>query len=219
MPDDTPAIGVDPFGRPSPAVRDATLNFVDAVGTHLVCPLAGCRRARRCADPDPEQLPFCFWQHRGPLRFLLLAAGAVHGVQPNGSNGAWRDETLDASRTGRRRVRREDSLLGRLAAKGAPIGDLMRPPEAEADEWAWEDSPWARAVMHSLKARSGAVPAEPSVRASRLASLAPQHEEGGGARPPHPEEPGRPAQPAGGPRRTQDRHASGTAAGPRCRTL
>jgi hypothetical protein len=76
-------------------------------------------------------------------------------------------------------VRREDSLLGRLAAEGVPIGDLMRPIEADADEWAWEDSPWARAVMDSLKARDGAVPAEPPVRASRLAPLAPQHEEGG----------------------------------------
>ena len=76
-----PPYEIEPFGLPSPATRSAVVKISTWVGLPDRCWLAPCRRARRCSDPEPVQLPDCFWRHRRTIR-LVAEEGARRAGLP-----------------------------------------------------------------------------------------------------------------------------------------
>lgn len=139
---DDPPVPLRRLGAPCPATRSAAVHLAEAIGLHLICPLRVCRRARRCAEPDEGLLPLCIWQHRGTFRFALAIAAERHGLK----HGPAQDPKPAFPR--RPPPADRDTMIGRFAAAGAPVHELARAPDDYVDEWTWEHSETAWAIVH-----------------------------------------------------------------------
>jgi hypothetical protein len=118
------------------ATRAACVKFLDAVGTHLICPRRACRREGGCADRDMAALPLCWHLHRGMLRFLLCVLARRRGLD---GHGPAREDVCPPRPGGGR------PLLAAWADRGAPIAALVRSVEDGPANWDWETSPEMRA--------------------------------------------------------------------------
>ena len=140
---DDPPVPLQWLGAPCPATRSAAVHLAEAIGLHLLCPLQVCKRARRCAEPDTGLLPLCIWQHRGTVRFALAIAAEQRGMK----HGPAQDPKPAFPR--RPPPAERDTMIGHLAAAGAPVRDLARAPDDYVDEWTWELNETARAVVYA----------------------------------------------------------------------
>jgi hypothetical protein len=135
------------------ALRATCVKFVDSVGTHLICPRRACKRVAGCADRDPRDLPFCWKQYRGMLRFLLCVVQKRRGITEPGL-------VPDDERDRMPEPFRGESLFASLAAAGADLDSLARPAEAGPDDFTWEAMPEFQELFRQMTAGASA-PAAP----------------------------------------------------------
>lgn len=113
--------------------REAIVRLVNRIGTHLICGRKTCRRARTCTDADLRDLPRCFWQHRGMVRMVAMAAmerlGLKDVMPPDEGPNPPPLPPMGHD---------EPTVLGRMRADGAPIHLLQKPVDADEDPWCHE---------------------------------------------------------------------------------